>query len=89
MKHLDIKVTGKVQGVWYRASTRAEADRLGVNGFVRNEADGGVYLEAEAPEETLDRLVAWLWQGPANARVDSVDVEEGDIKGFSGFEVKR
>ena len=44
MKHLNIKVSGKFQGVWFRASTQEEAERLGVNGFVRNEEDGGVYL---------------------------------------------
>ena len=53
MKHLKIKVSGKVQGVWFRAATQVEAKRLGISGFVRNEADGGVYLEAEAEAAPL------------------------------------
>ena len=47
IKHFDITVQGKVQGVWFRDSTMKEAKRLGINGFVRNEPDGSVYVEAE------------------------------------------
>lgn len=89
MKHLNIKVSGKVQGVWFRASTQAEAEQLGINGFVRNEADGGVYLEAEAEESVLEELVTWLHTGPSNARVTEVSVEEGEVENFSGFKIRR
>jgi acylphosphatase len=47
MKHINIKITGKVQGVFFRASTKAVADQIGVKGFVKNEKDGSVYVEAE------------------------------------------
>ena len=87
MKHLNIHVQGKVQGVWFRASTRDEAQRLGIHGFVRNEADGGVYLEAEGDEAALDALITWLWQGPVHANVDKVTSEEGAINNFNGFEI--
>lgn len=74
--HYDIRITGRVQGVFFRASARAEAERLSVRGFVRNERDGSVYAEAEGDRESLDRFVAWCRRGPAHARVDGVTVEE-------------
>ena len=59
MKHLDIRVRGRVQGVCFRESTRQEAQRLGVAGTVRNEPDGSVFIQAEGDEKPLERLVAW------------------------------
>ena len=87
--HLAIRVTGKVQGVFYRASTRDKARSLGLCGFVRNEHDGSVYIEAEGDKEKLDQFVNWCKQGPPNARVDKVEVAEREIKNFSQFEIKR
>jgi len=69
-------VTGRVQGVSYRASTASEARRLGVVGWVRNCADGSVELEAEGPDEQVAALLAWCEQGPPSARVARVAVEE-------------
>lgn len=89
MKHLAITVSGLVQGVWFRASTKEQAEQLGINGFVQNEPDGNVYLEAEGNEEELENLVTWLKQGPPAARVDNLDIEEGELKNFSGFEISR
>lgn len=86
--HLDITVSGHVQGVYFRASTKARADALGISGFVRNEP-GGVYLEAEGEEEALKELLAWLAAGPPAARVDHVKSEEGAVQDFSGFEIRR
>jgi acylphosphatase len=87
-KHFILRVTGRVQGVFYRASAREEGSRLGLGGFVRNEPDGSVYLEAEGDRETLDRFVEWCRRGPPHARVESVEVEEGKPKGYSGFVVR-
>ena len=70
--HYSIRVTGKVQGVFYRASARAEAERLGLKGFVRNESDGSVYAEAEGEAEALELFLAWCRRGPPHARVDAV-----------------
>jgi len=53
MRHLNIRVSGKVQGVFFRASTKEQADQLGVKGFVRNEPNGDVYIEVEGDEEKL------------------------------------
>lgn len=65
-------VRGKVQGVWFRAGTRDEALRLGLRGHARNLADGSVEVLAIGSLEAIDRLHAWLRQGPPLARVDTV-----------------
>lgn len=88
MKHLDIRVEGRVQGVFFRAETQRMARSLGVMGFVRNEPDGSVYIEAEADEETLARFVRWLHRGPEAARVESVTPESGAVQSFPDFEVR-
>jgi len=89
LKHVSIKISGKVQGVFFRASTKEKADALGIKGFVRNEREGSVYVEAEADEEALKQFVAWCHRGPSRAEVTSVSVEEGNIQGFTTFEVTR
>ncbi len=86
--HKGIRVTGRVQGVYYRASARAEAERLGLCGFVRNEPDGSVYAEAEGDSEPLDRFIAWCRRGPEYALVAGVEAVTGDWKGYRGFKVK-
>ena len=87
--HLSIRVSGKVQGVFYRASTRDKARSLGLCGFVKNEADGSVYIEAEGDKEKLEQLVAWCKQGPPNAQVENVETTEGKLKNFDQFDIKR
>jgi acylphosphatase len=90
MKRIAIQVKGKVQGVFYRASTVTKAQQLGVMGFVRNEPDGSVYIEAEGDEEKLNELVAWCKVGPPRARVDEVIVETHSTLGsFTDFRVSR
>ncbi len=89
IKHLSIRVTGKVQGVFFRASTREEAQRLSLCGWVRNEPDGSVLIEAEGDEEALDQLIAWCQHGPVQARVADVVVEEGEVEGYPNFQVQR
>ncbi len=84
-----VKVTGVVQGVWYRGSTKARASELGLVGWVRNLRDGSVELEAEGEQSVVDQLVAWCEQGPPAARVGGVDVEVVEPNGSdSGFEVR-
>jgi acylphosphatase len=70
-----LRVRGLVQGVYFRASTRDEARRLHLTGWVRNEPDGSVTAVAEGPRAALEALVQWARQGPPNARVDHVDVQ--------------
>ena len=84
-----IKISGKVQGVFFRASTKDAAEQMGIKGFVRNENDGSVYIEAEGEDEKLKQFVAWCHQGPAHAHVVKVDLQEGVVQGFTKFEIRR
>ncbi|WP_333681920.1 acylphosphatase [Dyella sp.] len=77
-------VHGKVQGVFFRASTRSEAMRLGLHGHARNLTDGGVEVIARGSDDALRELEQWLWEGPPAAKVTEVirsdydgDVREG------------
>ncbi len=89
-KRVAMRVHGKVQGVFFRASTQGKALELGLNGFVQNEPDGTVYLEAEGAPEALKALETWAHQGPDHARVEKVEVEEKEgLKGFDRFEQRR
>ena len=85
-----VKIAGRVQGVYFRASTCQEAQGLGVTGWVRNCSDGSVELVAEGPREKLDQLIAWCHRGPAGARVTEVTVHwEEPEHGYRGFVIKR
>lgn len=88
MVHYDIRVYGKVQGVFFRASARAEANRLGLHGFVRNHEDGSVHAEAEGDRQSLDEFLAWCRKGPPHALVDRVDASAGEVRGYQGFHVR-
>lgn len=74
VKRARVRITGLVQGVYYRASAREQAQRLGLTGWVRNSGDDAVLLEAQGTPERLEALVAWCWNGPPAARVDDVAV---------------
>jgi len=87
MKHINIKVTGKVQGVFFRASTKAVADQMGVKGLVKNQKDGSVYIEAEGSATILDLFLDWCKEGPEKALVENVEVADGEIKNYRNFEV--
>lgn len=82
------RVRGRVQGVWFRASTAERAGALGVRGHARNLADGSVEVLAVGPAEAVESLLAWLREGPPMARVDDVAVEEveaGEVGAVSRF----
>ena len=90
MKRVHVFVSGRVQGVWFRESTKTEAENLGVKGWVRNLVDGRVEAVFEGPEASVDRLVAWCDAGPSAARVERVDAEKEEPTGeFSAFRVVR
>lgn len=84
-KHLNIKIFGQVQGVFFRVSAKEEAERLGIKGFARNEPDGTVYIEAEGEKERLDEFIRWCHDGPEAANVEKVEISEGPLKNFSEF----
>jgi acylphosphatase len=89
MKHVKIKISGKVQGVFFRASAKDKARELEVRGFVCNEPDGSVYVEAEGEEEALNQFVAWCSKGPVGAQVGDVMVIDGVLENHSHFEIRR
>lgn len=87
MRHFNIKVYGKVQGIFFRITAREEAEKLNITGFARNEEDGSVYIEAEGEKENLDKFISWCRKGPPLAKVEKVEVAESPLKNFSEFEV--
>lgn len=87
VKHLNIKITGKVQGVGFRETTKIIANQMSVNGIIRNEADGSVYVEAEADDIFLEEFVNWCNEGPDRSRVENVEVSEGELKNYRNFEI--
>lgn len=89
MKSVSITVTGKVQGVFFRASAKDIAEKLDVRGFTQNLSDGSVYIEAEGDEENLKQFIDWCQQGPPRASVSDVNVVEAELKNFQRFDIKR
>ncbi|MFQ6117721.1 MAG: acylphosphatase [Candidatus Bipolaricaulia bacterium] len=82
-------ISGRVQGVFYRANTRDEARRLGLTGWVRNLPDGRVEAVVEGVEERIKELIDWCHQGPPGALVRGVEVGWEDYQGeFAGFEIR-
>jgi len=88
-RRVSVRVRGRVQGVAYRASTRAEARRLGLVGWVRNLPDGGVELEAQGAADLVEALLAWCRIGPPAAVVTALDVQDLTVEpGATGFDVR-
>ena len=81
-------IEGKVQGVFYRTSTMARANELGLSGWARNLADGRVEVVAQGSSDSVAELGAWFWQGPAAARVSTVTVEPWSDEVEAGFSVR-
>jgi len=87
-----VKVTGRVQGVFFRQSTRDKARGLDLGGWVRNTDDGAVELEVWGPTDRVDELITWCHSGPPSARVTAVEVEwredaEGPCEERPHFEI--
>jgi acylphosphatase len=89
MKHYNIRVHGRVQGVFYRANTVRKATELGLTGWVKNEPDGSVLISAEGIPQSLDRLIEWCEHGPEYARVTRVDYYESKLMNFDTFTIIR
>ena len=83
-----IVVRGRVQGVWFRETTRRAAEQRGVSGWVRNRPDGTVEAVLEGPAGAVESLVDQCRRGPAGARVDHVEVTEEPPQGLRGFDVR-
>lgn len=88
-KHLELKIAGRVQGVFFRMSARKRAEELGLAGYAQNLPDGSVLIEAEGEEESLGEFLEWCRRGPTRARVQRCDHEiDDDLKDFTSFGVK-
>lgn len=88
LKQVHLLVRGRVQGVYFRASTQREARRLGLTGWVKNRLDGFVEILAEGEEDCLKDVIGWANRGPSAARVERVDVRWRSFTGeFSDFRI--
>lgn len=88
-KTIQITVSGRVQGVFYRQSTLQKAQELHLVGEVWNNADGTVGILATGPEEALLQLTDWCSEGPSRAQVHSVEVTDQPLQEFPGFRIRR
>lgn len=88
MKSIHATVLGKVQGVFFRASTRRKAQSLAVAGRVRNCSNGSVELYATGEDDSIAKLIAWLHKGPVVARVDKVVVTDIELIQFDDFVIE-
>jgi len=90
LARLWLKIEGRVQGVYFRASAVSEAQRLGLKGWVRNSPDGSVEVVAEGELGMLKELETWCRRGPAGARVERVNSRWEDVTNqFTDFRIRR
>jgi acylphosphatase len=89
LQTISITVSGVVQGVFYRQSTKERALELGISGIVKNLRDGNVQIVATGTDDQLDQLVAWCKQGPPRAKVTAVNVDRVITQEFIGFVIQR
>jgi len=87
-KNVHVLVSGRVQGVWFRASTKQKAEMLGVNGWVKNTNNGCVKAVFEGDEKLVDEMIEWCRSGPPLANVENVDVKTQNTVDFDSFEIK-
>lgn len=88
-RQIRILVSGRVQGVYFRAFAQKQAVKLGIDGFARNLPDGRVEVIASGSDEAVEQLIAWCRRGPITARVDRVATEAVTLPGLrTGFEIQ-
>ncbi|MCB1890319.1 MAG: acylphosphatase [Rhodocyclaceae bacterium] len=85
-RHLFIR--GKVQGVYYRASAQSAAVANGLTGWVRNRRDGSVEAVVSGPLGAVQAFIEWAYQGPPEARVEDIEIEDADASDLTGFEFR-
>lgn len=87
--NVHVLISGRVQGVWFRARTRQKAEQLGIKGWVRNTSDGCVEAVFEGQEELVREIVEWCYHGPPMAKVSNVEVKkQKSTEDFDSFSVK-
>ncbi|MEE9337764.1 MAG: acylphosphatase [Methylococcaceae bacterium] len=88
MKTIQLVVSGRVQGVYFRSFTKKRAIKFGITGFVCNKENGDVEIVAQADQESLDNFINWCHEGPLMAKVKNVDISEHSTsEEFSQFEI--
>ncbi len=89
MKSVHLIISGRVQGVYFRAYTQKQALKLGINGYVRNKSDGSVEVVACAEEHSLNAFIKWCHKGPIMAKVNHVEINPSlHTEAFSQFEIR-
>ncbi len=88
MPAFKLRITGRVQGVFFRSSTKKKAEGLNVAGWVRNVEDGSVEVFAEGAEVDLQELIKWCRKGPEGARVENVEIEDAVTEGCQAFQIQ-
>jgi acylphosphatase len=88
VKNVQLTIRGRVQGVGFRYSTIQKAREHQIKGFVKNQYDGSVFIEAEGEETDLDHFILWCHKGPFSARVEHVNQMTGTVKNYDSFSIK-
>ena len=87
--NVHVLISGRVQGVWFRSSTKQKAEQLGVTGWVRNTKDGRVEAIFEGEENSVKSLIEWCHHGPPLAKIEKVEVKNQNFtNGFDDFSIK-
>ncbi|MCK5636915.1 MAG: acylphosphatase [Thermoplasmatales archaeon] len=87
--NVHVLISGRVQGVWFRTSTKQKAEQLGLTGWIRNTSDGSVEAIFEGDEKGIQDMLEWCHRGPPLARVSNVEVKNQEsTNGFDGFSIK-
>ena len=89
MATVHLWITGKVQGVFFRASAAELAEKLHLNGWIKNAVEGAVEVTVNGSDEAVEQFIAWCRKGPSGARVDDVKITPKPDDGFLGFQVIR
>ena len=88
MRTVRVRISGRVQGVFFRASCARLADELGLSGWVRNRPDGDLEAVFQGPDRAIEDMVEWCREGPPHARVDAVDVRTEEPVPRTGFRIE-
>ncbi len=86
---IELRISGKVQGVYYRASAKAKAEELGLSGWVKNEHNGDVLAVVEGPSVKVEEFIQWCQEGPRLAQVRHIEKKPGPLRHFDNFRIIR
>ena len=87
--NVHVLISGRVQGVWFRVSTKQKAEQLGLTGWVRNTHDGKVEAVFEGEENLVKKMIEWCRQGPPLSKVDNVEIKnQNPTNGFEEFSIR-